>query len=76
LPACAGRAEAQSHAIHHAFGEVEWITISFIGLFVVVAGLAERAGQPIRFLLFMLMAFPLMLMSIVVSRLYLQLRYL
>jgi Na+/H+ antiporter NhaD/arsenite permease-like protein len=37
-------AEAQSHAIHHTFGEVEWITIFFfIGLFVVVAGI-EKAG--------------------------------
>src|SRR3569832_2254485 len=38
------KAEEQSHAIHHTFGEVEWITIFFfIGLFVVVAGI-EKAG--------------------------------
>jgi Na+/H+ antiporter NhaD/arsenite permease-like protein len=38
------QAEAQSHAIHHTFGEVEWITIFFfVGLFVVVAGI-EKAG--------------------------------
>ncbi|MEW5942494.1 MAG: ArsB/NhaD family transporter [Pseudomonadota bacterium] len=43
---------------------------------LVVAGFAERAGQPIRFLPFMLMAFPLMLMSIVVSTAYVWLRYL
>jgi len=43
---------------------------------LVVAGFAERAGQPIRFLPFMLMAFPLMLLSIVVSTVYLYLRYL
>jgi Na+/H+ antiporter NhaD/arsenite permease-like protein len=43
---------------------------------LVVAGFAERAGQPIRFLPFMLMAFPLMLGSIVVSSVYLWLRYL
>jgi Na+/H+ antiporter NhaD/arsenite permease-like protein len=43
---------------------------------LVVAGMAERAGQPIRFLPFMLMAFPLMLASIAVSSLYLWLRYL
>lgn len=43
---------------------------------LVVAGFAERAGQPIRFLPFMLMAFPLMLMSIAVSSGYLWLRYL
>lgn len=43
---------------------------------LVVAGLAERAGQPIRFLPFMLMAFPLMLASIAVSHVYLWLRYL
>ena len=43
---------------------------------LVVAGFAERAGQPIRFLPFMLMAFPLMLLSISVAHLYLVLRYL
>jgi len=43
---------------------------------LVVAGFAERAGQPIRFLPFMLMAFPLMLLSIAVAHLYLTLRYL
>jgi len=43
---------------------------------LVVAGMAERAGQPIRFLPFMLMAFPLMLASIAVSSVYLWLRYL
>ncbi len=43
---------------------------------LVVAGLAERAGQPIRFLPFMLMAFPLMLASIGVSSVYLWWRYL
>ena len=43
---------------------------------LVVAGFAERAGQPIKFLPFMLMAFPLMLASIAVSHVYLWLRYL
>lgn len=43
---------------------------------LVVAGFAERAGQPIRFMPFLLMAFPLMLMSIAVSTAYLWLRYL
>jgi Na+/H+ antiporter NhaD/arsenite permease-like protein len=43
---------------------------------LVVAGFSERAGQPIRFLPFMLMAFPLMLGSIAVSSVYLWLRYL
>jgi Na+/H+ antiporter NhaD/arsenite permease-like protein len=43
---------------------------------LVVAGFAERAGQPIRFMPFLLMAFPLMLASIVVSSGYLYLRYL
>jgi Na+/H+ antiporter NhaD/arsenite permease-like protein len=42
---------------------------------LIVAGFAERAGHPIRFLPFMLMAFPLMLMSILVSTLYVYLRY-
>lgn len=43
---------------------------------LVVAGFAERAGQPIRFLKYTLMAFPLMLLSIVICTLYLQWRYL
>jgi Na+/H+ antiporter NhaD/arsenite permease-like protein len=43
---------------------------------LVVAGFAERAGQPIRFLPFLLMAFPLMLASIAVCHVYLWLRYL
>ncbi len=43
---------------------------------LIVAGFAERSGQPIRFLPFMLMAFPLMLLSILVSTLYVYLRYL
>jgi Na+/H+ antiporter NhaD/arsenite permease-like protein len=43
---------------------------------LVVAGLAERAGQPIRFVPFLLMAFPLMLLSILVSTVYIYLRYL
>jgi Na+/H+ antiporter NhaD/arsenite permease-like protein len=43
---------------------------------LIVAGFAERAGQPIRFLPFMLMAFPLMLLSIAVASLYVYLRYL
>jgi len=43
---------------------------------LVVAGFAERAGQPIRFLPFMLMAFPLMLASMAVSSVYIYLRYL
>ncbi len=42
---------------------------------LIVAGFAERSGQPIRFLRFMLMAFPLMLMSILVSTVYVYLRY-
>jgi Na+/H+ antiporter NhaD/arsenite permease-like protein len=43
---------------------------------LIVAGIAERAGQPIRFLPFMMMAFPLMLVSIAVASLYVYLRYL
>lgn len=42
---------------------------------LIVAGFAERAGQPIRFLPFMLMAFPLMLGSIAVSTVYIYFRY-
>jgi len=43
---------------------------------LIVAGFAERAGHRIRFLPFMAMAFPLMLLSIVISTLYVYLRYL
>ncbi|MCP5449465.1 MAG: ArsB/NhaD family transporter [Gammaproteobacteria bacterium] len=43
---------------------------------LVVAGFAERAGQPIRFMQYTLMAFPIMLMSIAISMVYLYWRYL
>ena len=43
---------------------------------VIVAGFAERAGHRIGFLSFMAMAFPLMLMSIVIATIYVYLRYL
>ena len=43
---------------------------------LVVAGFAERAGQPIRFIQYTLMAFPLMLLSILISMFYLQWRFL
>ncbi len=43
---------------------------------LIVAGFAERSGQPIRFLPFMLMAFPLMLLSICISSVYVYFRYL
>ncbi len=41
-----------------------------------VAGIAERAGQPIRFLPYLKIAFPIMLVSVGVSMIYLWLRYL
>jgi len=43
---------------------------------LIVAGFAERAGHRIRFLPFMLMAFPMMLISIVIATVYVYLRYL
>ncbi|MCB1796213.1 MAG: ArsB/NhaD family transporter [Candidatus Competibacteraceae bacterium] len=43
---------------------------------LVVAGFAERAGQPIRFMQYTLMAFPIMLMSIAISMVYLYWRHL
>jgi len=43
---------------------------------VIVAGFAERSGQPIRFLPFMLGAFPLMILSIMISSVYVYFRYL
>jgi Na+/H+ antiporter NhaD/arsenite permease-like protein len=42
---------------------------------LIVAGFAERAGHPIHFTRFLLMAFPLMLYTIVVSTAYIYLRY-
>jgi len=42
---------------------------------LIVAGFAERSGQPIRFLPFMLMAFPLMLISIAISTVYVYWRF-
>lgn len=43
---------------------------------LIVAGLAERAGHRIRFLSFMLLAFPMMLLSIGIASLYVYFRYL
>jgi Na+/H+ antiporter NhaD/arsenite permease-like protein len=43
---------------------------------LIVAGFAERAGYRIHFIRFMLIAFPLMLLSIVIASLYVYLRYL
>lgn len=43
---------------------------------LIVAGFAERSGQPIRFLPFMLMAFPMMLATVLISAVYVYLRYL
>ncbi|MDD3884363.1 MAG: ArsB/NhaD family transporter [Gallionella sp.] len=43
---------------------------------LVVAGIAEQAGAPIRFATFLKVAFPLMLVSIAIAHVYLYLRYL
>jgi Na+/H+ antiporter NhaD/arsenite permease-like protein len=43
---------------------------------LVVAGFAERSGQPIRFITYTLMAFPIMLLSIVICTFYVYWRYL
>lgn len=43
---------------------------------LVVAGFAERAGHPIKFLPFLLLAFPLMIISILISTVYIWFRYL
>ena len=43
---------------------------------LIVAGFAERSGQTIRFLPFMLLAFPLMIFSIAISSIYIYIRYL
>ena len=43
---------------------------------LIVAGFAERAGHRIEFLRFMLMAFPMMLLSIAIASVYVYLRYL
>ena len=43
---------------------------------LVVAGIAEKSGNPIRFATFLKIAFPLMLLSIAIAHVYLYLRYL
>ncbi|MBI5683089.1 MAG: ArsB/NhaD family transporter [Deltaproteobacteria bacterium] len=43
---------------------------------VVVAGISDRAGRPFNFIEYMKMAFPLMLISIIISTIYLYLFYL
>jgi Na+/H+ antiporter NhaD/arsenite permease-like protein len=43
---------------------------------LIVAGIAERNGVPFRFLTFMKVAFPLMLLQIVISTFYIWMRYL
>jgi Na+/H+ antiporter NhaD/arsenite permease-like protein len=43
---------------------------------LIIASFAERTGHPIRFLPFLLMAFPLMLLSLLISTVYVYLRYL
>jgi Na+/H+ antiporter NhaD/arsenite permease-like protein len=43
---------------------------------LVVAGFSERTGQPIRFVPFLLIAFPIMIMTILISMAYIYLRYL
>ncbi len=42
---------------------------------VIVAGIAERNGTPIRFVEFLKIGFPLMILSIMISNLYLYLRF-
>jgi Na+/H+ antiporter NhaD/arsenite permease-like protein len=43
---------------------------------LIVAGFAERAGTPIRFVPYLMTAFPLMILSIAISHVYIYLRYL
>jgi len=43
---------------------------------LIVAGIAERNGVPFRFLPFMMVAFPLMLLQLLISTIYIWLRYL
>jgi len=43
---------------------------------LIVAGFAERAGYQIHFLKFMLVAFPLMLLTVLIASIYVYLRYL
>ena len=42
---------------------------------VIVAGMAERNGTPIRFIEFLKLGFPLMILSIFISNIYLFLRF-
>lgn len=67
-PRCAGPTDQPRYLAFTAY-DILWAPD------LVVAGFAERAGTPIRFLPFMLAAFPLMLASIAVSRLYIGWRH-
>ena len=42
---------------------------------LITAGFAERAGHPIRFLPFLMIAFPIMLGQVAIASVYLWLRY-
>lgn len=42
---------------------------------VIVAGFAHRSGHPIGFFKFMMLAFPLMILSIIISAVYIEFRY-
>ena len=42
---------------------------------LVVAGMAAKAGHPISFMKFMIMAFPLMILSIIIATGYMAIRY-
>ncbi|MDF2719416.1 MAG: hypothetical protein K0R28_6341 [Paenibacillus sp.] len=43
---------------------------------LIVAGLSGKEGYPIKFITYMKIAFPLMLLSVVISSVYIYLRYL
>jgi Na+/H+ antiporter NhaD/arsenite permease-like protein len=43
---------------------------------LIVAGIADKSGQPIHFIPFLLIAFPLMMLTVMVSALYVYFRYL
>ena len=59
-------------------GELTVLCGSLVGASanLIVAGFAERAGHRIEFLKFMVLAFPLMLVSIVIASFYVYWRYL
>ncbi|MFK5957181.1 MAG: ArsB/NhaD family transporter [Planctomycetota bacterium] len=79
---------ANGHELNHAEEHAIWWSLSLgaclggngslIGASanLIVAGFAERAGHPIRFVTFLKTAFPMMIMSVIIATIYVHFRFL